>query len=344
MRGTWTANLEFKDMLVPEENILGPLGKGLKVCLTVLDFGRTTFGSTCTGTAKELVENAVRHAKSRYQFKRPLASFAMIKKKIALMSAYAFAMEASTYLTAGFIDNDLEDFMLESAILKVFASDAQWQILFDTMQTFGGRSFFTDQPYERMMRDARLNMIGEGANEVLRAFIAGVGLRDVGMELKGAADAFKSFFRDYAKVFKEAGSLLGRLSAPQVPVRSPRLKSEAVALSKIIRRLSLACVRVLATYGEDIIEKQLQLDRLTSTAIAIYTTTAVISRLDRELALPVKDEEQLKRNLAIGKFYCRHSMQTADCSLKGINANNDDQIDKLSDLITGLKSYEVKGT
>lgn len=338
MRGTWTANLEFKDMIVPEENILGPVGKGLKVCLTVLDYGRTTFGSTCTGTAKELVERAIHHAVNRYQFKRPLASFALVKKKIALMSAYAYAMEATTYLTAGFIDNDLEDFMLESAILKVFASEAQWQILFDTMQIFGGRSFFTDEPYERMMRDARLNMIGEGANEVLRAFIGVVGLRDVGMELKGASDAFRNFFREYGKITKAAGSLAARLMAPDVPVKSAVLKKESALLSKIIKRFALTSVKLLARYGEDIVERQLQLDRLSSTVIAIYTTTAVLSKLDWELSRAGDKPEKLAGDLEIGKFYCHHAMRKADRLLNETGKNNDDQIENLSDLITGLKN------
>lgn len=338
MRGTWTANLEFKDLFVPEENILGPVGKGLKVCLTVLDYGRVTFGSTCTGTAKELVEKAIQHAVNRHQFKRPLASFALVKKKIALMSAYAYAMEATTYLTAGFIDHNLEDFMLEAAILKVFASDAQWQILFDTMQIFGGRSFFTDEPYERMMRDARLNMIGEGANEVLRAFIGVVGLRDVGMELKEALDAFKNFFKEYGKITKAAGSLVSRLMSPEVPVKSPVLKKEAVMLSGIIRRFALASIKLLARYGEDIVERQLQLDRLTSTVIAIYTTTAVLSKLDWELSQEDSDLEKLHKEIEIGKFYCRHAMRQADGYLREMSRNDDDKIENLSDLITGLEN------
>ena len=261
----------------------------------------------------------------------------MVKKKIALMSAYAYAMEATTYLTAGFIDNDLEDFMLESAILKVFASDAQWQILFETMQIFGGRSFFTDEPYERMMRDARLNMIGEGANEVLRAFIGVVGLRDVGMELKGASDAFRNFFREYGKITKAAGSLATRLMPPDVPVKSTVLKKEAVRLSKIIKRFALTSVKLLARYGEDIVERQLQLDRLSSTVIAIYTTTAVLSKLDCELSREGYISEKLAKDLEIGKFYCQHAMRKADRMLNETSKNNDDQIENLADLITGIK-------
>ena len=141
MRGSKTANLEFVNMEVPASNILGPLGGGLKVCLTVLDYGRTTFGATCTGAAKMLLQKAIEHSQSRYQFKRPIGSFGLVKEKIARISALTYAMEASTYMTAGFVDSNVEDFMLEAAILKVFASDSLWSILYDTMQIYGGRSF-----------------------------------------------------------------------------------------------------------------------------------------------------------------------------------------------------------
>ena len=125
--------------------------------------------------------------------------------------------------------------------------------------------------------------------------------------------------------------------APNVPVKSEALKKEAATLSKIIKRFALTSVKLLARYGEDIVERQLQLDRLSSTVIAIYTTTAVISKLDWELTHDVGDPEKLAKDLEIGKFYCQHAMRQADRLLNGTGKNNDDQIENLSDLITGLK-------
>src|SRR5262245_21493626 len=96
IRGTATAKLAFHDMPVPAENVLGPLGKGLKVALTVLDFGRTTFGASCTGAAKTCLVAATRHAAKRRQFARPLADWELVKKKLAVIAASAYAMEATT--------------------------------------------------------------------------------------------------------------------------------------------------------------------------------------------------------------------------------------------------------
>src|SRR5712691_11650131 len=105
IRGTATARLAFKDMFVPAENVLGKVGKGLRIALMVLDFGRTTFGASCTGAAKTCLKAAIKHAKSRVQFKQPLADFELVKKKIAFMAAHAFALEATTTQCAAFIDS-----------------------------------------------------------------------------------------------------------------------------------------------------------------------------------------------------------------------------------------------
>ena len=127
IRGTATAKLAFHDMPVAATNVLGPLGKGLRVALTVLDFGRTTFGASCTGLAKVCLAAATRHAANRRQFGRPLADLELIKKKLAYLAATAYAMEATTYQTAALIDQGAEDYMLETAILKVFTTEALWE-------------------------------------------------------------------------------------------------------------------------------------------------------------------------------------------------------------------------
>lgn len=336
MRGTATANLIFDNVEVPEANILGPLGGGLKVALTVLDYGRTTFGATCAGPARFLLERAIGHARSRYQFKRPLASFPLVKRKIALMSALTYAMEATTELTAGLVDRGMEEFMLESAILKVFNSESLWQILYDTMQIYGGRSFFTDQPFERMMRDARLNMIGEGSNEVLRAFIAVVGLRDVGVQFQNVTEALKnplSSFSTLAAFTKQGKSYL---VAPKIPLSTSHLSKEAHAVSKAIRRFAIANARMLARYREDILEKQLVLDRISNCAIALYTSIAVISKLDTQISRARSLTPELKADLASGKLYCRHALDIMDQSLNTLVDNNDESFEHLSDMLTGI--------
>src|SRR5437660_1894820 len=235
IRGTATARLAFRDVPVPAENVLGPLGKGLRVALTVLDFGRTTFGASCTGAAKTCVRMAAAHAKRRVQFKQTLSEFELVKKKIAYMAAHAFAMEATTSQCAGFIDRGAEDYMLETAMLKVWSTEALWQIVNDTIQIFGGQAYFSNEPYERMMRDARINQIGEGANDVLRAFIAMVGMKSVADQLLGVKTALSNPLRGIGTLMKFGRRQIeAHLSTPEIPIQHGSLRGEANELAKSI--------------------------------------------------------------------------------------------------------------
>jgi acyl-CoA dehydrogenase family protein 9 len=336
MRGSKTANLGFKDVEVSEEHILGKKGRGLNIALDVLNYGRTTFGATCTGSAKECLERAIEHAKSRHQFKRALGTFPLVKEKIARMSALVYAMEATTYLTAGLIDNGQSDVMIESAILKVFASEAQWDVLFDSMQIFGGRSFFTDLPFERMMRDSRLNTIGEGSNDVLRAFIGVVGMRDVGLSLQAGVNALKSPIMNFGSVCKFGGQMIDKMRTPSVPVTSKLLTEDAKVLARAIRRVGLAIPKLLGQYREGIVEKQLLLNRIAEVMIGLYTSSAVLSRLDSDLARVGGDAEKLGTDLAVGRFYCCLASERIDQALAGVKNHSDEQTEAVSDQITAL--------
>lgn len=303
VRGTATSRLAFKNMFVPRENVLGELGKGLKVALTVLDFGRTTFGASCTGAAHFCVRRAARHAASRIQFGQPLASFELVKEKLAYMAAGAFAMESATYQTAALIDSGSEDFMLETAMLKVFATEVLWQIINDTIQIHGGKAYFTDEPFERMLRDARINMIGEGANDVLRVFIALVGLRAVGLELKGVLEALGSPLGNIGKLGSFAARRLSTwLVPPEIAVHHHELEAEAQRLGLLLRSFSGHCERLLRQHREGVVDRQYQLSRLADAAIELYVSSCVLNRLDA-LSQHVKDDAQRASQMRTGKYY-----------------------------------------
>ncbi len=335
-RGTRTSNLIFENVEVPEENILGTKGKGLRVCLTVLDYGRTTFGATCTGVAKYLVRRAETYAVERRQFQQPLASFLLVKQKLSEMAALAYAMDASTYLTAGFIDAGEEDIMLETAILKVFASESLWKITYDTMQLFGGRSFFSSEPFERLMRDARINMIGEGSNEVLRVFIAAVGLREVGMTYKTLLQSMKSPSLALGAFSQFTRRLIRIFSKPEMPVQSPLLAPQAARLRRSIRSFSLSVLRLLAKYREAVVEEQLKLNRIAESVVSLYTAAAVLSKIDSRLQSGNGRETQSERETETARFYCDYALDRLDDSLKSLfRHNRDREIDNLSDILTG---------
>jgi acyl-CoA dehydrogenase family member 9 len=325
VRGTATARLAFHDMFVPRENVLGQLGKGLRVALTVLDFGRTTFGASCTGAAKFCVARAVEHANRRVQFGQTLGNFELVKEKLAYMQAGVFAMEACTYQTAALIDSGEGDFMLETAMLKVFATETLARILSDTFQLHGGLAYFTDQPFERMLRDARINTIGEGANDVLRAFTALVGMRDVGLELQSIRDAIYSPLGNLSRLGRFTGRKLGSLLvAPTVPVRSAELESEAAAVGRLVNSLGSSAERLLVQHQLGIVDRQYQLARVSDAATELYVSACVLNRLDHLLRNSHDHNGALRLDLETGRYYLRTASRRIRQALSSLWDNDDE--------------------
>jgi alkylation response protein AidB-like acyl-CoA dehydrogenase len=320
IRGTATARLKFTSMPVPSENILGPLGKGLRIALTVLDFGRTTFGASCTGVAKTCLKAAIEHANKRVQFKEALSEFELVKKKIAFMAANTFAMEATTAQCAAFIDRGGEDFMLETAMLKVWSTEALWTIVNDTLQIYGGQGYFTRDPFERMMRDARINTIGEGANDVLKAFIAVVGMRGVGEHLKGVLAALKHPLKEFGTLWNFGRShLAARFTSPEIPVQNPQLRRPARVLSARVRDFGLAVIDTLKHFrgkasessgGADdelkimevVLKSQYMQERLADVACDLYASSCTLARLDHLMAHG-NGHADTQRDIQAGRYF-----------------------------------------
>ncbi len=325
IRGTATARLAFHDMPVPAENVLGPVGKGLKVALTVLDFGRTTFGASCTGAAKTCLDASVRHAKRRRQFGRALADLELVRKKIARIAAFAYAMEATTLETAALIDSGAEDYMLETAILKVFSTEALWEAVYETLQIHGGQGYFTDEPYERMMRDARINQIGEGANEVLKSFIAMVGIRDIAMGLVGTLEKMKkpaSFFPTlWSFGSGHAAKFAGR---PEVPVKTASLRKAASALAGRVKRFGWAVETSVMRFKEAILDAGFTHERLADAAIALMTSAATLAKIDHDEAAGTATEA----DRAAADLYLRMAARKFDLALHELRDNDDHALDR----------------
>ncbi|MEX2560197.1 MAG: acyl-CoA dehydrogenase family protein, partial [Pirellulales bacterium] len=342
VRGTVTSRLAFHDMFVPAENILGQPGKGLKVALTVLDFGRTTFGASCTGAARFCSIRAAQHASTRVQFGQTLGSFEMVKEKLAFIEAGVFAMESATYQTAALIDAGTDDYMLETAMLKVFATEVLWRIINDTIQIFGGKAYFMDEPYERMMRDGRINMIGEGANDVLRAFVALVGMRDVGLELKGVLEALMNPLGNLGKIGGFASRRISSLfSPPAVAVRSRELEGDAAALGRLIGTFGSQVERLLRRYQQGIVDRQHQLGRVAEAAIELYVSSCVLNRLDRQLE-EARGGGALAE-LSIGRYYLRTARRRILWCLGQLWDNDDAETNRVADTLLAQALDDFKG-
>jgi acyl-CoA dehydrogenase family protein 9 len=341
IRGTATSRFALRDVKVPKENVLGPMGKGLKVALTVLDFGRTTFGACCTGAAKTCLRLAVEHANTRKQFNKTLGNFHLVKKKIARIAADAYAMEAMTTITASLIDRGLEDYMMETAMLKVFTTERLWECINDVFQIHGGSAYFVDRPLERMMRDARINQIGEGSNEVLTSFVALVGMRGPGLEFKEIYDTMLKPAREggIGKAWTAGMHRLGSaVRVPAVPVRSESLQGHAREVGRLIRRFNFAVNRALITYREPILDMQLVQERIANAAMDLFASTCVLSRWDSELQAAQRNGETGPAQFAAADLFLRQSFRRIGQFLGGLTANDDKAVLATADSALGKRA------
>ena len=192
LHGSSTTPILLQDVKVPAENLLGEAGKGAKVALNTLNFGRFKLGAMCSGGCRSVIGEAAKYAKQRKQFGHPISDFGAIKYKLGEMTARTYALESLMYRTAGLIDATvaeagehggsaiaaaLEEFAVEASIAKVMGSEVLDYVLDENVQIHGGNGFVKDYPAERYYRDARVNRIFEGTNEINRMLIPGMLIR-----------------------------------------------------------------------------------------------------------------------------------------------------------------------
>ncbi len=176
IRASITRELIFEDSPVPFENLIGKEGMGFPMTMRLFDRSRPGIGAQAVGLAQGALEAALDYAKQRNQFGQPIISFQAISHMLADMATRLEAARALVYAAARTVDSGTKNFSTESAMAKVFASDAAMQITIDAVQVFGGVGYMRDYPVEKMMRDAKITQIYEGTNQILRDVIAS-GLR-----------------------------------------------------------------------------------------------------------------------------------------------------------------------
>jgi alkylation response protein AidB-like acyl-CoA dehydrogenase len=305
IRGSTQAELSYENLRVPEDHVLGQVGKGFSVAVHVLNGGRLSLAAGCTGAAREVVKEMVRFAEWRVQFGRPIASFEITQRKLAQLSSEVYAADAMLGELAAAADRGDADIALEAAIAKVFASELAWRATDEMVQVAGGRGFVKPYPYERMLRDARINRIFEGTNEILRLFIGLNGVQGPAEKLKEIGTAMRRPLRNLGLVSGYAASRVRSAIRPPAAIDAPthdRLEEHRKYFLKHVSELASATNRAIMKYRKEIIERQLVVERLANMAIELYATACVLART--QSLIEERGLENCERELALCDLFC----------------------------------------
>jgi alkylation response protein AidB-like acyl-CoA dehydrogenase len=278
LHGSSTTPLILQDARVPGGNVLGEVGKGHKVAFNVLNYGRFKLGAMCSGGARRVIGQAAAYAAQRKQFGQPIASFGAVKHKLAEMVIREYAVESMLYRTAGLIDaamngsHDssavlaaLEEFAIEASILKVASSEMIDFVVDENVQIHGGNGFVHDYPAEMQYRDARVNRIFEGTNEINRLLIPGM--------------LAKRAVKGTLPIIAAARALQDQLLSPslETPGEGP-LDAARKAVTGMKKAALMVLGTAMQTYGNGLADQQEVLTRCADVIMDVYASESVLLR------------------------------------------------------------------
>jgi acyl-CoA dehydrogenase family member 9 len=344
IRASSTTTVSFTDVKVPAENVLDAEGKGFKVAMAILNNGRTGLGGGAVGGMKALIALATQQALARKQFGEPIANFGLIREKLAQMTVECFAAESVVWMVAHYIDSGLDDYSVEAAVSKVFASEAIQRAAYEALQIAGGNGFMREFPYEEATRDCRILTIFEGTNEVLRLYIALSGLKEIGKsygELKAAVDdifnsPIKGFgvLADYGQKRLTRATGVGRDKIlGKIP---PPLREAATTYEKYIVELAKASDYLLRKYGKGIAGQQHALKRVADMTIDLFVGLCVLSRAT---ALSAEKGEEGAQAMAMAHVFARQARRRLAHNMRRIDRNEDQEMDLLAGFIVDRGRY-----
>lgn len=325
LRANDLRRLSFRDVRVPRANVLGSEGEGFTIAMEILNNGRMSLGTASVAAARSLTDLAITHVTGREQFGRPLAEFELVQDKIGWMVAYTYGLEAMAYLTTGMVDRGLEDFSLESAIVKVAGTDFIWEAANRAFQLAGGRAYMRTEPYEKVLRDIRIFPIFEGANDVLRSYIALNGIEPVAAQLSGLSHLdLRDPINAVGVVADYVGGMVRRrVQPPKLTLTHERFAAQAREVGEQVEQLRSVTERLLRHHGEAIKLRGAQHKRLTSAVTDIFAQVATLARVSDVLDHP--EQGMVGDEPFIAETFCVRAAERVRRQFEQIERNDDDR-------------------
>jgi len=327
LKGLQNGLLRFENVRVPDENIVTEQGRGLRLALMTLNTGRLTLPAASAGSMKQALRMARQWSLERVQWGAPVGYHEAVANKLATIAADIFAVESLTWLTSAMADRGGSDIRLEAAMAKLYSSEALWRTVDTALQIRGGRGYETadslrgrgekPMPMERLLRDARINMIIEGTSEIMRLFIAREALDP---HLKAAGASATSGKADYLKAAKFYAGwypllwIAFRTDLQNVDVNS-KLKTHLRFVANSARKLARDLFHMMMRYRQGLQKKQMVLGRLVDFGAELFAMTASISR--------ASSPQAPEGSVHLADLFCRQARRRIAELRRGIYCNDD---------------------
>jgi alkylation response protein AidB-like acyl-CoA dehydrogenase len=339
IKGSSTRPLILADAVVPRENLLGEIGKAHKIAFNVLNIGRFKLGAGVTGGAKLAIGQAAQYAKGRMAFGQPISNFGLIKHKLGEMAILAYVSESLVYRTAGMIDRNqsgvdmkdtatalkrIEEYDVECSIAKVWCSEMLDYVVDETVQIFASAGFVEDYPAERYWRDARINRIFEGTNEINRLLVPGRLLRRA---MKGELP-----------VFQKAMALMEEVQAGPGLRETPEgfLAAEAQMVAGA-KKIGLMVIGLAAQkFGDKLVDEQEVLGCFADIAMETYAFESAVLRAQKRATALGEDQARLQE--AAVKVFAQDAMDKIENTARRALAAIDEG-DMLRTYLAALKRF-----
>jgi acyl-CoA dehydrogenase family protein 9 len=336
LRASSTTTVQFDDVQVPAENVLGEPGMGFKIAMQILNSGRTGLGGGSVGGMKHLIELSTQQANERKTFGKAISSYGLIKEKVGHMIVDCYTSEAVVTMVGGLVDGGYKEYAAEAAISKVYATECLSRTADEALQIAGGNGFMREYPYERIVRDSRINRIFEGTNEILRLFIALTAINDVASQLKDLSafmkftlnDPIKGFgvLSDYAR--KHAMLKTGLGGSTELQNLHEAIKPQAETFEKQTRNLAQAADRILRKHGKNIVNKQIATRRLADIMIDLFVMACTLSRV--QASIDAVGVEKASQEIEILRIFSSEAEVRIKQNFSHIDDNEDERLKSLA--------------
>lgn len=337
IKSSSTTPLILSDARIPATNLIGNVGDGAKIAFNILNVGRFKLGASVTGGAKLALYDAIRYANERHQFNKPISSFGAIKHKLAEMAIRTWVAESITYRTVGMIDaligdgadnekklQSIEEYAVESSINKVACSEALDYVVDEMVQIYGGYGYSADYPAEKAYRDARINRIFEGTNEINRMLIPG--------------QLMKRAMKGKLGLLQAAKQLQDEILNPQMSFdEDESVLSAEIKLAQNAKKIALM---ILGTAAQKYMsELQNQQEVLLNAADIIIEAYQMETACLRAQKLAAKNgEEAAARQIDMASVFCNDAIQRVEMKAKNTLAAITEG-DEMRTLLVALKRF-----